>query len=396
MTRPDWERLRAEAAELAAEIGPLLEEPRRGPAEWRRRGRSVATAVQNYLENRRRTARGREDLLPLYFIWTLLRPCNFRCDYCDDHRGRRYPELPRAGALDTAAGKRLLRVMRTRTPSVYFAGGEPTLRNDLPELVRAARDLDYYPITINTNGALLHRQLRRPAWKTLLADVDVLVISLDALDLELLARMWRYPRPEDVVRNLLLVHRLSRQFGVRLMVNTVIQPALVAEARAVLDLCSELGIGFCPVPKNLGPRVDPRVLADPDYPALVETILERKRAGHSVTGSLEMNRRLLTAAKLRCKNTLKPHVDHDGRLAWPCKASVNQPPLMLNVLDFDHVDALYAAAVKLRDPTGFHGSGPEQCGADCNWAQNYTTDEYARGLESPLSLVSAARSFVSG
>jgi MoaA/NifB/PqqE/SkfB family radical SAM enzyme len=394
MARADLGRLSAEADALAAEIEPALQRPESRLARLRRRGLSVATAARNYLENRRRSATGREDLLPLYFIWTMLRPCNFRCEYCDDHRGRRYPELPRAGALDTEQGKRLLQVMRTRTPSVYFAGGEPTLRNDLPELVRAARDLDYYPIAINTNASLFHRQLRRPAWRTLLADLDVLIVSLDALDLALLTKMWRTPRPEEVIRNLFLLRRLAPAFGVRLIVNSVIQPGLVAEARAVLDLACELGIGFCPVPKNSGPRIDPAVLADPDYPGLVETILARKREGHSIVGTLEMNRRLLAAARLSCRNTLKPHVDHDGRLAWPCKASVNVDPTMIDVLAYDHVDDLYRAATRLRNPTGFHGDGPEQCGADCNWAQNYTTDEYARGLSHPLGLVAAVRSFV--
>jgi MoaA/NifB/PqqE/SkfB family radical SAM enzyme len=393
---PDWARLSSEAQKLAREIGPTLEQPRRGPLEWRRRAKSIATASRNYLENRKRARQGREDLWPLYFIWTTLRPCNFRCEYCDDHRGRRYPELSRAGELDTARGKRLLQVMRTRTPSVYFAGGEPMLRNDLPELARAARDLDYWPITVNTNGSLFHARLRKPSWKTFLADIDMLVISLDALDLELLGRMWGTKHPDHVITNLLLVRELAREQRVKLMVNTVVQPGLISEARAVLDLACDLGIGFCGVPRNVGPRIDPEVLADPEYPAFVKTLLGRKRKGFPIVGSLEMNRRLFSAEKLECRNSLKPHVDHDGRLAWPCKASVNVAPTMLDVLSFDGVEALYSTARSVRDPSGFHGCGPDQCGADCKWAQNYTTDEYARGLVRPGALIRAAASFVSG
>jgi MoaA/NifB/PqqE/SkfB family radical SAM enzyme len=393
---PDWARLSQEARTLAREIRPGLELPRRGPAEWKRRARAVATASRNYLENRRRARQGREDLWPLYFIWTTLRSCNFLCEYCDDHQGRRYPELSRKGELDTASGLKLLRVMRTRTPSVYFAGGEPTLRPDLPELVRAARDLDYWPITVNTNGSLFHARLRKPSWRTFLADVDILVISLDALDLELLGKLWKTKHPEQVVTNLLLVRELAREQRVKLMVNTVVQPGLIGEARAVLDLACDLEIGFCGVPKNAGPRIDPEVLRDPDYPAFVRTLLARKQKGFPIVGSLEMNRRLFSATKLECRNSLKPHVDHDGRLAWPCKASVNVKPTMLDVLAYDDVEGLYAAACALESPTGFHGDGPDQCGASCNWAQNYTTDEYARGLVRPDALIRAAVSFISG
>lgn len=391
---PDWAKLDAEARALVAELRPSLELPQRGAPEWRRRAESYATAARSYAENVSRARAGREDLLPLYFIWTTLRPCNFRCEYCDDHRGARYPELDGHGKLDTAKGRRLLEVMRTRTPSVYFAGGEPTLRKDLPELVRYARDLRYYPIVLNTNGSLLHRLLVKPEWRTFLADVDVLVVSLDSLDLGLLSRMWVTDHPEDVIRNLLMLRELAQEQRVKLMVNSVIQPGLVGEARAVLDFVEDLDVWFCPVLKNVGPRADPAVLGDPELGPFRARLLADKRAGAKISGSLRMNRRLLTAAPLDCRNTLKPHVDHDGRLAWPCKASANVEPEWLDVLAFDDVDALWAEGVRRRDPRGFHGQGPDQCGGDCCWAQNYTTDEYAHGLGHPLSLLSAVAGFL--
>lgn len=391
---PDWRRLAEEARALAEEVRPTLEPPRRGWAEARRRARAYATAARNYAENRGLARQGREDLRPLYFIWTTLRPCNFTCSYCDDHTGRRYPELPKAGALTTDEGRRLLEVMRTRTPSVYFAGGEPTLRTDLPALTRAARDLDYYPILINTNGSLFHRLLRKESWRTWLADIDIVIVSLDSLDLGTLAEMWDWPHPEDVIRNLLALRELSRAFRFKLMVNAVIQPGRVQDARDVLDLAGDLKIGFCPVPMNRGPRVAGGLAEDAAYRALAETILARKRAGQPISGSGRLNRRLLRSEPLQCRNTLKPHVDHDGRLAWPCKASVNVPPEYVRVLDFPNVDALYDHATARIDPTGFHGPGPGQCGADCNWAQNYTTDAYVHGLLHPASLLGEVGAFL--
>ena len=392
---PGWPQLLQRAKAQARVLRPLLERPQQGPARWRRQARSWATAAANYRENRSRAAAGRQDWLPLYFIWTLLRPCNFRCSYCDDHRGARYPELTADGTLTMAQGKRLLEVMRTRTPSVYFAGGEPTMSKNLPALVRAARDLDYYPIAINTNGSLFDRLLERSSWQSLLADVDVIVVSLDALHLNTLRRMWGTARPERVLGNLLLLRELRAEMNFKLMVNTVIQPTLMDEALAVLDLAQDLDIGFCPVPRNVGARIDPQLLQDPAYCALVKAILERQRAGAPVVGSRRMNERLLRAAPLNCRNTLKPHVDFDGHLFWPCKASCNVAPARIRVLDFKDVDALYAHAVTQLEPTRFHGPARNQCGGDCNWAQNYTTDEYAFGLQSPWHLLGAMRRFAS-
>lgn len=378
----DLRALRGEARALARELD--LERPVSRLADAPRRARAHATAVHNYAINRRLAREGREDLRPLYFIWTLSRTCNFLCDYCDDHQGRRYPELPTEGELDTARGLRLLDVMRTGTSSVYFAGGEPLLRNDLPLLASHARAVSYYPIIVNTNASALDRRLRQAAWRGFLADIDILVVSLDALDPSVLSEMWGYARPEEVIRNLLLAKELAAEMNVKLMVNTVIQPGRVQHARAVLDFARELGITFSPVPVNVGPRAHRALTDDPEYLALARTILARKREGQRIAGSRRMLRRLLFSEPLDCRNTLKPHVDHDGHLFWPCKASVAVEPARIDVLSFNDVDSLYAHGSTLIDPTRFS----ERCGATCNWAQNYSTDAYAHGLTHPLSLAS--------
>jgi MoaA/NifB/PqqE/SkfB family radical SAM enzyme len=391
---PDWARLFAEARALAEAVAPELEEPRRGLRELRRRAASARTAAANFRENRRRARRGREDLLPLYFIWTTTRACNFRCTYCDDHQGRRYPELPQRGMLDLARGKRLLEVMRSRTPSVYFAGGEPTARADLPALTRHAYELDYWPIVVNTNGSLVERNLKKPAWRTWLADTDLVVVSLDGLEVERLARLWVFDRPLEVLRNLLVLRELSGPMRFKLAVNCVIEPGRADEARAVFALCRDLGLWFAPVPQNVGPRIAPGLVGEPGYEAFVDELLAAQRSGARLLGSPRMNARLLRAAPLDCRNSLKPHVDHDGHLTWPCKSSQNVAPERVDVLAFDGVDALYARACELVDTTRFHGPAKNQCGADCNWAQNYSTDAYVHGLLHPLSLVSDVASFV--
>jgi MoaA/NifB/PqqE/SkfB family radical SAM enzyme len=384
---PDWVRLMDEAKELAAEIRPGLEKPRSVLRDLSRRTRSLGRAGQNWILNRRIHRQGREDLLPSLFLWTALRTCNFTCTYCDDHMGNKYPELPNEGVLNTEQAIRLLEIMATRASALYFAGGEPTIRKDLPELTRAARDLNYYPIIVNSNGSLLHRQLKKEAWSSWLADMDNIIISLDSLDLKSLSKMWVYRKPEDVLRNLLMLRELSDEMRFKLMVNVVVQPDTVEQASHVVDLVNDLGIWLNVVPVNTGAFVDKTLADDPAYIALAEKILARKKAGYPVTGSLRMNRRLLYSEDLTCRNSLKPHVDYDGRLLWPCKATVNVKPKYINVLDFKDVDSLYHYATQQIDPAGFKGTGENQCGGNCNWAQNYATDSYAHGLGHPTAFI---------
>jgi len=393
---PDWPTLAAEAHAMAERLLPGLAPPEAQLERLARRARSLHTAAGNWFVNRRLQQQGDDALRPFMLLWSALRTCNFACTYCDDHQGHKYPDLPKDGALDTADATRLLRIMRTRASSVYFAGGEPTIRDDLPRLTRAARELAYFPIVVNTNGSLLHRQLDRPDWKGWLADTDVVIVSLDALDLDLLRRMWVTKRPERVLRNLLLLRELSEAMHVKVMINTVLQPDTLGEASDVVDLANDLGIWMAPVPMNVGPSIAAGLRDDPAYARLVDKILRRHKEGHRFAGSLRLNERLLRSAPLTCRNTLKPHVDFDGRLIWPCKASVNVAPVAINVLEFEHVDDLYAHASRQVSPTGFHGPASNQCGARCNWAQNYATDAYAHGLAHPLSLLREVADFAFG
>jgi GTP 3',8-cyclase len=113
--------------------------------------------------------------------------CNFRCTYCMPAEGLdwlpksevlTFEELTRALALFVGLGVRSLKI----------TGGEPTVRADLPRLVRMFRevgpDLD---ISIATNGLLLDR-LAAPLAA---AGVDRATISCDSLLRHRFAEMTR-------------------------------------------------------------------------------------------------------------------------------------------------------------------------------------------------------------
>jgi cyclic pyranopterin phosphate synthase len=76
--------------------------------------------------------------------------CNVACDYCTLSRELRGRGLGTAAVVDA-----LRRGRAEGHDAVSFTGGEPTLRRDLPGLVRVARTLGYAEIKIQTNGLLL-------------------------------------------------------------------------------------------------------------------------------------------------------------------------------------------------------------------------------------------------
>ena len=68
--------------------------------------------------------------------------CNLACPWCDTAVEKRFA-LPLEGLLDEIA--------QYRAKSVILTGGEPTIREGMPELIAALRERGYW-IAIETNG----------------------------------------------------------------------------------------------------------------------------------------------------------------------------------------------------------------------------------------------------
>jgi MoaA/NifB/PqqE/SkfB family radical SAM enzyme len=102
----------------------------------------------------------------------ILTRCNLKCRHC-------YINPAQHGAADlpltTIEAWLKLFAGRSRRANVIFLGGEPTLHPDLSEAVRAARNLGYASVTVDTNGYLFHGILEGVTPE----DVDFFSFSLD-------------------------------------------------------------------------------------------------------------------------------------------------------------------------------------------------------------------------
>src|ERR671924_2303001 len=83
--------------------------------------------------------------------------CNFRCTYCMPAEG--LPWLDRDALLTPAEIEGLARLfVRLGIREVKLTGGEPTVRPELPEIVRRIRSIDpELDLSLTTNGYLLDR-----------------------------------------------------------------------------------------------------------------------------------------------------------------------------------------------------------------------------------------------
>ncbi len=399
-SHPDWKELFEETRHELSEIRKNVKKDTDTSfseklLDLSRKRKAYITTISGFLENRRRLKAGDKSLRAIYWIWAMLNGCNLRCTYCDDHSGQGWFEKNDSDTLDTEQGKKLLEVMRTGCSAIYFCGGEPTLRNDLPELVDHAFDLGYYPMAMNSNITIIHKRLKDPAWKDLMRKLDILVISVDSLSPEKLDSIFQRPLGKQVLVNALMLRELKKTNRFLLIANSVVTPETVTDARQVLDWCNDLGIFFAAVPANYKEGPNPDLVNMPEYCSFVDTVLSRKRQGHKIIGSMELLDKFLNAKPYTCMTTIKPHIGPHGSLPWPCRASINVEPEFLNVLDYETVDEMYEAGDRIIKATDFHGPARNQCGGWCAWYQNYTTEIYRNALLKPWRFMSETRELTS-
>jgi cyclic pyranopterin phosphate synthase len=141
--------------------------------------------------------------------------CNFRCTYCMPAEGLAW--LPKSEILSFEESARLLGIfVGLGVRSIKVTGGEPTVRADLPTLVRMFREVGpELDISITTNGVLLDR-LAGPLAE---AGVNRATVSCDSLMRHRFAEMTRRDALEKVFAGL----KAAEEAGLTpIKINTVV------------------------------------------------------------------------------------------------------------------------------------------------------------------------------
>ena len=381
---PDWDELNKEALQLALQIARRIELQKnflQRTLFQKRKLLAVLQTAKNLLINKRKAAKNDHNFIPLFYIYTMTNSCNFLCNYCSNHRGGVYPELFRQGKnkdLTTEQSKQLIKKM-SNIKVIYWCGGEPTIRKDLPVLLNYASSLNMFNM-INTNGSLIGDQLLKPGYEKFLMQMDVIIISLDSLNVTQLAGMYKVKElvARKVLRNILTLRILRNYVPFKLVANTVITRDTVDECFDILNWINDLGITLAPVSANINENPDRELLNNPRYKELVDLIMQRANHGYPMIASPKLINKVLRAEDIQCYPVVFDHVDYDGKLFWPCKAYKKSP--MINIMEYKNVIEAHEAAEKLINPFKFHGKGKNQCHGSCSWMQNVVTDAAGRAF----------------
>ena len=322
-----------------------------------------------YLGNLLKITRGETTLAPHIAVYYVTMPCNLNCAYWEDFGSRRNQQVTPAPPLEDA--RRILKVIRSGVDRLWLTGGEPLMHPQIVDLLQYARhDLKFREISLITNGTLLSERLKvgklersnLPTFKrsNLLTLLDRLIISLDSTDPRALG-MVSVPDAyaETVIANAREAASLQKKYDFQLILNAVITPETLPGMDKLLAFCTENNalISFSPQSVNNLPRYE--LVTSPEYRAFIEKVIQLKKQGAPILGSLSYFKTLIDQTPYECYPTLVPRIMPDGWLAYPCrpmeKAGGEQGGRAVNLLNVQTWEEAWSIAKER------YGAAPTSC-----------------------------------
>ncbi len=171
---------------------------------------------------------------PLWLLAELTYRCPLQCPYCSNPLdfARSEDELSMAQWLDVLAQGRELGAAQ-----LGFSGGEPLLRQDLPELIAAARELGYYSNLITSGLGLTADKLKDFAS----AGLDHIQISFQASDPELNNAL---AGSRKAFRQKLAMAQAVKEAGYPMVLNFVIHRHNIHQMPDIIRLCEQLDADY--------------------------------------------------------------------------------------------------------------------------------------------------------
>ncbi|MBN2502173.1 MAG: radical SAM protein [Anaerolineales bacterium] len=345
----------------------------------------MSTSTRNYWKNLGKLFQGNRLLHPLVVSYYPTTYCNFNCAYCEDFGARRNPQA--VEPLPLTEAQQVLRVIRSGVDKLIFTGGEPLLYPHIDALILFAKqELGFRQLTILTNGSLLHDH------EAALPHLDRVVISLDTTDKAHWESILNVSAGtiDTVFANLESYAKRQGEFGYQMMVNCVVTPGTLAEAAGVLDFCLQHNIlvSFSPQAVNNWPHYD--LLVDDAYKAFLARLIDLKKSGAPILGSMAYLQTLLEFKPYSCHPTLVPRIASNGDLLYPCRPIEREgtrlggrPCNLLEVTDWD--EAIRIADQEYGPPPRLCTSCFQQCYAEASLMQEAPLQYLAELIRYPTS-----------
>jgi len=245
---------------------------------------------------------------PAILAHVITNRCNLRCKYCCFWRRKFGEELQTDEIFSIIDQAEELGI------SFYsVTGGEPFLREDIPEILRYAHDKGMVT-TLVTNGILLDKQL-----ESIAPHLNALSISLDShlpehsthrCDAE---TYWKIRKNIEMAA----VYRKGHE-DLKVNINTVISQINLHDLDSMVKLVDELDIGITFEPVALMVPESPTLAYDGEFKRVINTLIEMKDSDYPIWNSREYLELIRDRKTFDCCSFLLVRLDPDGNVIAPC------------------------------------------------------------------------------
>ncbi len=164
-------------------------------------------------------------------VWNITRRCNLKCVHCYAQA----KDMLFKNELSTEEGKNLIDdLAQFGVPVLLFSGGEPTIRQDLPELAAYAVKKGMRAV-ISTNGTLISEEMARTLKEIGLSYVG---ISLDGME----EIHDRFRGVKGAFKSAIKGIENSKKAGIKVGLRFTINKINVSEITSVFNLLEEMDI----------------------------------------------------------------------------------------------------------------------------------------------------------
>jgi Predicted Fe-S oxidoreductases len=204
-------------------------------------------------------------------VWNMTKRCNLKCVHC---YARAEGEAYKGKELSTEEGKRLIDDLAAfGCPVMLFSGGEPVLREDLPELISYAVEKGMRAV-ISTNGTRITEEKARIFSDFALSYIGVSIDGIGEVNDAFRGVKGTFEKAVTGIRN-------AKKAGIKVGLRFTINRRNYGEIPAVFDLIEQEGIPrvcfYHLVYAGRGSKLIDEDLTDGESREVVDYILDRTK-----------------------------------------------------------------------------------------------------------------------
>ncbi len=193
---------------------------------------------------------------PIRAVINITHNCNSQCITCYHWKEKSRDELTVTEFSDVLCQLKALGIA-----DLCFSGGEPLLRDDLPDIVHKACELKFDRIHIMTNGLLLTRERLEQLIESGISSVYVSLNGSENVHDMTRGIKGAYTKTMDALRTLIEL-RNSKFPHLEINVTTIVMGLTIGEVMDVANLCRQWSIGLSLSPLNTSRPWNASISAD--------------------------------------------------------------------------------------------------------------------------------------